>query len=352
MDEASFLRLVRGETRGVRAALARIGLSGVATAYGLGVSLRTTSFDQGWKREKRARIPIVSVGNLTLGGTGKTPMVEWLARWFRLRGIRVAILSRGYGSAAGLNDEGLVLDQNLPDVPHLQAANRVQLARIAAEELEAQAAILDDGFQHRRLARDLDLVLLDALEPFGLNRLFPAGLLREPIRALRRADLVVLSRANLISEGERISIRRQAELAAGPLDWLEAEHQPRDLINSDGGSEDLQSLCSTEVAAFCGIGNPEAFRRTLLGLGARIRGFRSYPDHHPYSRTDVFELIEWVKQTGARLALTTQKDLVKLRIDNLALVPLRALRIGLCVSSGQQLLDTHLQRVLEQVSND
>ena len=132
----------------------------------------------GWLKSQRARVPVVSVGNLTLGGTGKTPMVEWLARWFRGHQVRVAILSRGYGHTGGMNDEGRVLEENLPDVPHLQDPDRVALAEAAVLELETELIVLDDGFQHRRLARDLDVVLLDALEPFGLSQMFPRGLLQ------------------------------------------------------------------------------------------------------------------------------------------------------------------------------
>ena len=118
------------------------------------MAVRNAGFDRGWNKSHRAAVPVISVGNLTLGGTGKTPMVEWLARWYRRRGLRVAILSRGYGQDGGLNDEGQVLEENLPDVPHLQGPDRVALAGIAAHELETELIVLDDGFQHRRLARD------------------------------------------------------------------------------------------------------------------------------------------------------------------------------------------------------
>jgi tetraacyldisaccharide 4'-kinase len=182
-----YLRIIRGQTRGPGASLACAGLGLASTAYGLGVAVRNAAYDRGWKTAHHARVPVISIGNITLGGTGKTPMVEWLARWYRRRGVRVTLLSRGYGHEGGINDEGLVLEENLPDVPHLQDPDRVRLAEIAAVELEAELIVLDDGFQHRRLARDLDLVMLDALDPFGLRRLFPRGLLREPIRALRRA---------------------------------------------------------------------------------------------------------------------------------------------------------------------
>ena len=147
----------------------------------------TAGYDRGWLRSHAATVPVVSVGNLTLGGTGKTPMVEWLARWFRRHGVRVAILSRGYGHTGGLNDEGRVLEENLPDVPHLQSPDRVAQSRVAVVELETEVIVLDDGFQHRRLRRDLDVVLLDALEPFGLGPALSA-------RAASRAGSVAQAR--------------------------------------------------------------------------------------------------------------------------------------------------------------
>ncbi len=346
IDEAAFLRLVRGESRGLLPSSARIGLGGVAGLYRLGVGARNLAFDRGWKASHRADVPVVSVGNLTLGGTGKTPMVEWVSRWYRARGVRVAILSRGYGHSSGMNDEGRVLEENLPDVPHLQAPDRVDLARRAVEELESELLVLDDGFQHRRLARDLDLVLLDALDPFGLGRMFPRGLLREPIRSLRRAGVVVLSRADLVDESTRRAIRERAGRAAGPLRWAEARHAPLDLIDAEGRSTPLSDSQGRKVVAFCGIGNPEGFRRTLAGLGLEVAGFRAFPDHHPYSAGDVADLSAWARATGAELALTTQKDLVKLRVLDLGPAPLRALRIGLDVMDGSEVLDRALSALL------
>ncbi len=338
IDEAAYLRLVRGQTRGVLPSAARLGLGAMGGLYRLGVSYRNLAFDRGWKPAHRAAVPVVSVGNLTLGGTGKTPMVEWVARWYRALGVRVAILSRGYGDASGINDEGRVLEENLPDVPHLQGVDRSRLADCAVEELESQLLVLDDGFQHRRLARDLDLVLLDALDPFGLGRSFPRGLLREPVSSLRRAGVVVLSRADLVDQPTRAAIRARAERAAGPLRWATARHAPRDLVGGSEVTEPLESARGRKVVAFCGIGNPEGFRRTLEGLGVELADFRIFRDHHPYTASDVAELSGWARATGAELALTTQKDSVKLRLDALGLVPLRALRVGLEVLEGQETL--------------
>jgi tetraacyldisaccharide 4'-kinase len=348
LDEAAFLRLVRGESRGPVASLARAGLALAAGGYRAGTAARNFAFDRGWKASHRADLPVVSVGNLTLGGTGKTPLVEWVARRYRSRGVRVAILSRGYGGAGGLNDEGRVLEANLPDVPHLQDRDRVALARIAVEELDAQLAVLDDGFQHRRLARDLDLVLLDALDPFGLGRLFPRGLLREPAGALGRAGVVLLSRADLVPADVRKAIRARADRASGGRPWVETCHAPRDLVDAEGNAEPRETLDGRRVAAFCGIGNPEGFRRTLMGLGVNLDatgGLRTFPDHHPYAAADVADLNRWARDRGAELVLTTQKDLVKLRGDALGGAPLRALRIGLEVLDGGAALEQALDRV-------
>ena len=347
-----YLRLIRGQSLGVIASLGRMGLSVASTGYRAAVALRNRAYDRGWLAVHRAGLPVVSVGNLTVGGTGKTPTVEWVARWYRRHGKRVVILSRGYGQAQGLNDEGRVLEDNLPDVPHLQDADRVRSARIAREELEAELLVLDDGFQHRRLARDLDLVLLDALDPFGLARLLPRGLLREPASSLRRADLAVLSRADLIAPGERAAIRAEAERRAGPLRWVEARHTPLELVDAEGATGSLEELTSRTVAAFCGIGNPEGFRRTLAPLCDSVREFRVFPDHHDYAAADVHSLVAWAHESAADLVLTTQKDLVKLRGLNLGPVPLRALRIGLEIVAGQDVMEDALARLLENAPPD
>lgn len=345
LDEAAYLRLVRGETTGPGAVAARLALNLPAAGYRLGAGVRNLAFDLGWRSVHRAGVPVVAVGNLTLGGTGKTPMVEWIARRLRDRGVRAAILSRGYGQAAGLNDEGRVLEANLPDVPHLQGRDRVALARVAVGELESQALILDDGFQHRRLHRDLDIVLLDALDPFGGGRTFPRGLLREPAGSLRRAGVVVLSRSDMVDPADRKRIRVEAERKAGPLRWAEARHAPLGLLDAADTPYPLPSA-PIRCVAFCGIGNPEGFRRTLASLGIVPAAFRAFPDHHPYTAADVADLALWAREAGAELALTTQKDSVKLRADALGAVPLRALRIGLEIVQGREMLEAAIDGIV------
>jgi tetraacyldisaccharide 4'-kinase len=323
----------------------RGGLWLASIPYGWAVAARNWLYDRGWKRSERARVPVVSVGNLTAGGTGKTPCVEYVARFYRQHGRRVAILSRGYGSAAGRNDEARVLEQNLPDVPHLQGADRVALAAVAVEELESEVLVLDDAFQHRRLARDLDLVLVDVTDPWGHGYLLPRGLLRDCPRRLRQAGVVVLTRCDLVPADEVAAVRRRvAELAPG-VPVVETTHRPVELVN--GAAVALERLQDRPVAAFCGLGNPEGFRRTLLGLGAKLTAFRTFPDHHAYTRADVADLTAWGRlQAPDCVLVTTQKDLVKLRLPRLGPCELWALRIRLHVEAGQDVLDRQLEKAV------
>jgi tetraacyldisaccharide 4'-kinase len=338
-----FRALVGGQARGLGPSLQRGGLWLASVPYGWAMRLRNRLFDWGWKRSYRAPVPVVSVGNLTLGGTGKTPCVEYVARLYRQRELRVAILSRGYGANGGRNDEALVLEENLPDVPHLQGADRVALAQTAVEELDSEILVLDDGFQHRRLRRDLDLVLVDATNPWGHGHVFPRGLLREPPAGLRRASVVVLTRCDQVHEQQRGRLREEVSRLAPGVLVVETRHQPRELVNGEQATESLGRLKGRPVAVFCGIGNPEAFRHTLAGLGAEVSAFRVFPDHHPYSRADVDDLRAWAdRQAKECVVVTTQKDLVKLCLARLGGRPLWAVRICLHVEVGQEELDRRL----------
>ena len=339
--------LISGQARGLWPSLERDGLRLASVPYGWVVALRNQFYERGWKRSHRVPVAVVSVGNLTLGGTGKTPCVEYVSRFYRRQDLRVAILSRGYGSSEGRNDEALVLEENLPDVPHMQGANRVGLARTAAEELESEVVILDDGFQHRRLKRDLDLVLVDATNPWGHGYLFPRGLLREPPRSLRRASMILLTRCDQVDEKTLGRIQDTIAGHAPNVPMALTMHRPTELWDSEQHAVPLQTLTARPVAAFCGIGNPDAFRRTLVDLGVEISAFRVFPDHHPYTRADVEELRGWAgRQANECVIVTTQKDLVKLRLAKLGGRALRALRICLHIEAGQETLHHKLLSVV------
>ena len=185
------------------ATLMRGALGAASLIYRVGVHHRNRGFETGKREVHHCGVPVISVGNLTTGGTGKTPIVCFLAQMLRAKGVRVAIVSRGYGRGdEDANDEAMELHDRLPDVPHVQDPDRVEAARVAVEELESQVILMDDGFQHRRLYRDLDIVVVDATCPFGYGHVLPRGLLREPIDGIRRADLVIVSRCDLIDEEE------------------------------------------------------------------------------------------------------------------------------------------------------
>ncbi|MEI7686651.1 MAG: tetraacyldisaccharide 4'-kinase [Planctomycetota bacterium] len=343
----AYLALIRGQRRGAVAGLAKLGLRTIAIPYGWGVRLRNLAFDRGWKASVQADVPVVSVGNLTLGGTGKTPCVEYLARWFRERGVQVAILSRGYGAEQGPNDEALVLEENCPDVPHLQGSDRAALAKTAVEELESELLILDDGFQHRRLRRDLDLVLIDATCPWGHGYLFPRGLLRESSTSLRRAHAVLITRCGAATPEAVQAVRRDIEQAAPGLAIIESDHQPAAWVNSAQEQKPANAFHGQAVAGFCGLGNPDAFRRTLTDLGCDVTAWRTFPDHYAYARSDIEDLRAWARALPAgAIVATTQKDLVKIRLDRIGERELWALKIELAIRSGQEALDRLLEKTL------
>jgi tetraacyldisaccharide 4'-kinase len=349
--------IVCGEARGLSALVARAGLRVASWPWRFGVWWRNRAFDRGRRTVHCAAVPVVSIGNLTLGGTGKTPCVEWVARFFRDRDVQVAILSRGYGGEAGRNDEAMVLEENLPDVPHYQGPDRVGLAETAVEESESELLVLDDGFQHRRLHRDLDVVLIDATCPPARDHLFPRGTLREPVSALRRASAIVLTRCNQVPAGEVAALREWLTRRWPTIPVATTEHRPIDLVGCDDQREPTRApvelLRGRPVGAVCGIGNPAAFRHTLEELGANVVSSRTFPDHHRYTREDMEELTRWAGTLPAQARIaTTQKDLVKIRVPDLAGRPVWAVQIGLVFRDGEEAFAAALERLLETATGD
>ena len=208
-------------------------LAAAEVPYTWAVRWRNRRYDCGAKTVHRVDVPVISVGNLTLGGTGKTPLVEWIVRRFLAQGKTVGIISRGYGARGGPNDEARELAWKLPGVPHVQDPDRVAAARRAIREHGCQVLVLDDAFQHRRIARDLDIVLLDALEPLGYEHVFPRGTLREPVEGLARADVVALSRADLLTAEQRGAIRDRVAKLSPKAVWVEVVHAPLALVAAE-----------------------------------------------------------------------------------------------------------------------
>jgi tetraacyldisaccharide 4'-kinase len=342
-----FRELVSGRRRGLAPSAARAALRLAEIPYTAAVRWRNSRYDAGRAAAHRVEVPVVSVGNLTLGGTGKTPMVEWIARWLRQQGVRVCLISRGYGADDGArNDEALELAQKLPDVPHLVDPDRVRAARAAIRERACQVIVLDDGFQHRRLARDLDVVLLDAFEPFGWGHVFPRGTLREPVAGLVRAGAIALSRADAASPEERRAVRATALRHAPGAVWMEVIHAPRSLLSASSKEIAVESLAGRPVAAVCGIGNPAGFWHTLARMGCQVVARREFPDHHRYRPDEIRSLATWADGLGVEAVLTTHKDLVKIGFENLGRQPLWAVRIGLEFLAGQAEFEALLRPLL------
>lgn len=358
MSPDFFHSLMSGRSRGVTASCLRGTLSVGSFGYRIAAQLRNRAFDCGWRTIRSADVPVVSVGNITAGGTGKTPVVAFLARWFVDRNIRPAILSRGYralqssNGTVGENDEKLLLDRLCPGVPHLQSSDRVATAKHAVDDFLAQVLILDDGFQHRRLARDIDIVLVDCLNPWGYGRLLPRGLLREPLSSLRRADLIVLTRADQCPPEAKDEIRSTLTRYRGVPDAVEVAFRPTELVGIKTEGTTFEGLRGAPILAACGIGNPQGFAQTLESIGCRIVGFERYPDHHHFTMEDCRHLADKSRALNATAIVMTEKDLVKIPVDYEFPVAVCAVRLGASISHGVELLEGKLVEIVAGKMNE
>lgn len=350
LNQKDFRDIVSGQRTGAIAWLIRKVLAVVSCPYGAIVRFRNRQYDEHRFSVHRVDVPVICVGNITMGGTGKTPMVCYLAEWFSQRGVRVVIVSRGYRSEdGGLNDEARELADKLPTIPHLQDVDRVAAAKRAIEQHDAQVVLLDDGYQHRRLGRDLDVVLIDALEPFGFDRVFPSGMLREPATGLKRAHFIALSRADAVPAERRREIRDRVERYGTNAKWLEVVHAPTELRSRRGRTLEISELRGKRVLAFCGLGNPAGFRQTLAACGPQVVDFQEFPDHHDYSSRDLEGLSGWVDQHEVQMIVCTHKDLVKIDTDELCEVPLLALVVELQIVVGADDLAATLAMISKKV---
>jgi tetraacyldisaccharide 4'-kinase len=314
--------------------LSRLALAPLTAAYGAAMRARLALYRRGTFTTHRIDAPVLCVGNLTAGGTGKTPLVEWLARVVAGgEGKRVCVLTRGYAredarrrvvasdgsrvlaDAREAGDEPLLLAERLLDlgVAVVCDADRVAAARFAVQELGSEVFILDDGFQHLRIARDLNIATLDATDPWGGGRLLPAGLLREPVGELRRADCVVVTRAELAKDMGGLRTEASRLTGGRPVFAARTKSVGVKLI-TQGSSDELTRRASPRVvAAFCGIGNPRAFFANLRRDGYELRRTRAFADHHGYTQRDVEEIEREARDAGAEALVTTAKDAIKLR---------------------------------------
>ena len=310
-----FVSVISGKNASGGAMLLKPLLRALSYPYSLFIRVRNFLYDKNILKSTSARCPVMSVGNITLGGTGKTSCVQWLCRMLSEKGHNAVILSRGYGAEKGeINDEYKVLLSNLPTVSHIANRDRVSSAERAVKEFDADCLVLDDGFSHRRLRRDIDILLLDALVPYGYGHLLPAGLLREPLTSTRRADVIILTHSDLV-DGDYLDDfedKLKRLFPARPI--LREIHKPVRIREIHSLKEyPPEWIKGKSIYAFCGIGNPEAFEKTLKKLGANVFEMKVFSDHHIYKAEDVDQIISDAKSTSAEIVLTTQKDAVKIK---------------------------------------
>jgi tetraacyldisaccharide 4'-kinase len=285
---------------------------------------------------KTRRLPgtVISVGNLTVGGTGKTPMVLWIAEHLAREGKETAILTRGYrgspdASAQGLpqSDEVALLRERLSGKVQIGVgANRFKSGEVLARH-GVDHFVLDDGFQHLKLARDADIVLVDAIDPFGGGMLLPAGRLREPVSAIRRADVVVITRSvQAPSPAIEVVIRRHTQ---SPIFYATTRLESVLRVPQLAVELPPQDWRSARFMVFCAIGNPAAFHEDLHRWGFQVAGERSFPDHHLYTEREIAELEQAAANCGADALLCTEKDVWNLRHVLFAGIPAYCCRISL-----------------------
>jgi tetraacyldisaccharide 4'-kinase len=339
---------IAGRGGGFWGAALRALLSALSYGYGASVKVRNSLYDRQLWMFKTVRLPVavVSVGNIAIGGTGKTPFVALLAGRLEAMGRGPCILSRGYGPKreAAQNDEYLMLRELLPKVPHLVGKERLLTGLQAILQFRPQVLILDDGFQHRKLARNLDIVLVDALQPLGLGHLLPRGRLREPAGELRRADLICLTHSDLVTRHRLEEVRERVRRLAPAVPILEAKHQPRRLrpVLPLGEGQPPEMLAQKRVAAFCALGSPESFVAEVRRLGAEVVHQALFPDHHRPSGPELERLFADAQKAQADLLVCTHKDAVKLPRDLLPPVPILALEMELVILRGEEQLEKAL----------
>jgi len=330
--------LVTGKIKGFPAMFLRGCLFLLSLIYGLAVSILA-----GFYRIKpmRFKAKVISVGNITLGGTGKTTLVEYLSSNLSLAGHKIAVLSRGYkrdsrrSGAGGLGDEPAMLQKNLPQVQVVVDKNRIKAAKVAIRNYACDTLILDDGLQQWKIFKDLEIVTIDAQNPFGNYRLLPAGFLREPLSALKRADIFMLTQVcsgrnldEVMAKLKRINSRALI---------VESRHEFKKISRIDSEVEflDWEFLKSKPVAIFSGIGNPDGFRDCVSGMGIEVAKYFRFPDHHDYTQADILRIIGEAKENNLQAIITTQKDAIKVRELGIKDSALLVLEIKLSITKNE-----------------
>jgi len=357
---------VSGEDASLSASVSRLVLQVVSGLYWLGFKGNLLLYTNGLKRRSTPTLPAISIGNLTMGGTGKTTAAAFLARRLQHAGIRPAIVLRGYRGHGGrepvilcadeattawrvseTGDEACLLAQTLDGVPVAVGKRREAVIARLAEDSDAQVVILDDGFQYFRMDRLADIVLIDATVDMNRQRLFPAGYLREPLAHLRRADQIWITHADQASSSQLSRLKSTLGQIANELPVVETIHQITGLRMLSGQPVELEGIRERQVLAVSAIGNPESFEQSLRQLGAEVTA-RRYADHHYYTVQDLRQIEAAARAQHADFVAITAKDAVKWPEQELD-VPVVVVECQLQIISGQQTIDEVVHRARQAI---
>jgi tetraacyldisaccharide 4'-kinase len=344
----------------------RAGLSAAAAAYRAALTARAASYRIGLLSTRGLSVPVISVGNVTVGGSGKTPLAEVVLLALREMGARPALISRGYGrrtrgvrivaDGGGLRlgardggDEPVLLAERLPGVPIVVGESRYEAGAVAVGTCFADALVLDDGFQHRTLTKDLEIVVVSGSDPWGNGRLFPRGSLREPLSALKRAGLVVVT--NPPTAASTSDIAHVLRLRSPAATVLSGAYRPTSLRRGDHvRAEAPEALSGRKVLMLAGLAAPGGFVATAEGLGAEVAGLAEFPDHHWYTPGDLTRVAARMRETGAEAVLTTEKDWVRLREMPRGDVPFWVLSVRLDLGADSVALAQVLSETLRRAA--
>jgi tetraacyldisaccharide 4'-kinase len=312
----NYIDIVSGEQRGPVAAGVRAILRSASWLYGGIATVRNFCYGSGVFSVTKVSVPVISIGNLTTGGTGKTPMVATVVRMLQDLGRQPGIVSRGYrADDTGINDEKRVLEHLCPAVSHVQNPDRIAASKRIINDFGIDTIVLDDGFQHRRIGRDLDLVLIDATNPFGYDFILPRGLLRESLRGLQRVDGIVITRCDQVSASKLASIEQRICRTAPQIKdrLVRVSFRPTGLLDVSGVPHPLSRIDGCRVILLTAIGNPQGFVNTCRGAGADIILTRFFPDHYHYTQQDLESVLSEATQHEVDIVVTTVKDIVKIQ---------------------------------------
>ncbi len=309
MNQTTYRRIVSGQDKRLGASLLRLALSVFSLLYGCLIRCRNWFYDRGILPSVKVDVPAICIGNITTGGTGKTPLVIWLCNYLQQKGLKCAILTRGYKTEPGqMSDEPALLAKACGNTPVIVNSDRVAGAKKAIQEHNAEILIMDDGFQHRRLRRNMDILAVDATCPFGYGKMLPAGLLREPLTSLSRAQTTIITRADQADASQISSIEQTLRKYAPEAGIAQTTHQHTHATGLNETAIDLETLRNKKVFAFCGIGNPEAFFESLSKSGLAVVGQQTFDDHHTYTKADMDSVAAEARKSGANVVLCTEKD--------------------------------------------